>query len=81
MKKHINMILSFLFASLSAFASESRLITIEGDVRSFDKDVVKVSTPKGVVSIPRKFIPPKVKLKLNGPIKIPLSEAQLAEIK
>ena len=81
MKKHSVMFLTLFFSAFYVFASESKLLTIEGKIRSFDKDVVRVTTSKGVVAIPRKFIPHKLQLKTDATIKIPLSEEQLSSVK
>ncbi len=79
MKRTIN--LFFLFLAFFANASESKIVTVEGSIRSFDKDSVQINTAKGVRSIPRKFIPAKTNLKSGEPIKIPLTDEQLHEVK
>ena len=81
MKKSIILFLSFLALATSTLATESKIVTVEGGVRSFDKEIVQINTPKGVRSIPRKFIPATINLKSGESIKIPLNEEQLKEVK
>ena len=81
MKKYFITGFVFLFISSSAIAAESKLLSIDGTIKSFDSTTVQIKTSKGVLSVPRKFIPAKVNLKFEDPIKIPLTEEQLKEIK
>jgi hypothetical protein len=81
MNKFIILISSYLFLVTSVFAAESKLLTVEGTIKSFDKNVIVINTSKGPISIPRKFIAANAKLKPNDPIKIPLTEDQLQELK
>ncbi|MBK9324456.1 MAG: hypothetical protein IPM97_16155 [Bdellovibrionaceae bacterium] len=77
----MTILLTSLVFALNAFASESKILTIEGKIRSFDKDVIRITTAKGVVEVPRKFVPSKVQLKTDENIKIPLTEDQLSLVK
>lgn len=79
MKKLIN--LFCLFITLSSYAAESKIVTIEGSIRSFDNESIQISTTKGVRTIPRKFIPAKIKINAGESVKIPLTEEQLQEVK
>lgn len=80
--KKITAIFSFLvFASLSALAAESKILTLEGTIRSFDKETVRITTEKGIVGVPRNLIPPNVKLRANDEVKLSLTEEQFKALK
>lgn len=78
MKKNL-----ILFLCLVSFkiASESNIVIIEGKIKSFNKDFVNITSAKGAANVPRKYIPPKVKLSSGENIRIPLTEEQVAIIK
>ncbi len=81
MKKSLCALLTTILFSVTNFASQSKIVSIEGRIKSFDSSSLKVATAKGVVEIPRKFIQSKVKLKVDDNIKIPLTEEQLSALK
>ncbi len=74
-------VLSLSLISMPTLAAESKIVTIEGKIRSFDSKSVRVSTDKGVLEVPRTFIASDVQLKTDDRIKIPLTEVQLTQIK
>lgn len=81
MKSLITVISIIVFSALSAYAAEGQLKMIEGKVRSFDKDTIRITTETAIVSVPRSYIPAEVKLQADASIKIPLTDEQMKNVK